>query len=112
MAVGDKNRVPTTHQAQYILNFAYDSDTQSIRVLSLGYDGSEAVLQEASDQQIYVVESGDYSYICKAAVGTPLASPNWKIFRVDGNGSKLYADANADYDNVASNPASLSYSFS
>lgn len=64
------------------------------------------------DQQIKIVESGGYTYVCFANVGTPEATAEWKVFRVDSTGNKMYADANCKYDNVASDPASLTYSYS
>jgi hypothetical protein len=67
---------------------------------------------ELYPNQLKVVESGGYTYVCMATVGTAVASALWRIFRVDSTGNLLYADGNQNYDNVATDPTLLSYSYS
>jgi len=92
-------------------NSSFDKDLQVNVSLPVGYDGENLVKQEAGDQQIKIVESGGYTYVCKSAVGTAEATAKWKVFRVNDSGV-MYADANSEYDNIATDPTLLSYAYS
>lgn len=65
-----------------------------------------------SYDQTKIVEDGGYTYVCKSKPGTAEATAEWKIYRIDSNGSKVYADGNYNYDNVATDPTTLNYSYS
>ena len=93
-------------------NSSFDKVLQVNAYLPLGFDGQNLVRQEADDQQMKLVESGSYIYTCLAGVGTTEATAKWKVFRVDATGNLMYADANSNYDNVATDPTVLSYSYS
>lgn len=58
--------------------------------------------------------SGDKTYFCEAVIGTLSSVALWRIFEVDetdaNNVTLLWADGNKNYDNIADNAASLSYS--
>jgi hypothetical protein len=69
-------------------------------------------LIENYPQQVKIVESGGYTYVCFATVGTSVAASAWRIFRVDSTGNVLYADADDSYDNIATDPTLLNYSYS
>lgn len=100
------------YSIDHIQNLGFDKDFQIPIVHPIGYDGQNMVRGEADDLQTKILTSGDYTYICKAAVGTPEATAKWKIYRIDSAGSKMYADGNADFDNVATDPTALTYSYS
>jgi hypothetical protein len=52
-----------------------------------------------------------YTYICEAAPGTASSAALWRICKVtDATGNTVWADGNGNFDNVADNRASLSYS--
>lgn len=54
-----------------------------------------------------------FTYFCRAPIGTPEATAGWQISRMeDATGKIMWADANAKFDNVATNRATLSYAFS
>ena len=57
-------------------------------------------------------EGATYAYVGKAVPGTAEASALWRIqrFPVADYSAGLYADGNANLDNVWTNRASLSYS--
>ncbi|RKX65205.1 MAG: hypothetical protein DRP42_05155 [Tenericutes bacterium] len=78
-----------------------------------------------SDGSIKTSESGDESlifddyttastsYVCTAPPGTLSSAASWKVKRLDETGDYLvieYADGDDEYDNIADNRASLSYS--
>lgn len=54
--------------------------------------------------------SAGYTYICKAEPGTPSAAAKWQISRIDSNGSKQWAGGTAEFDKIANNRASYTYS--
>ena len=67
------------------------------------------------DQPNYAIkltESGNYIYIAYAPPGTAEATAGWKVMRLDTtSGLKItYADGDVDFDNVATDLTSLSYS--
>lgn len=52
-----------------------------------------------------------YTYMCEALPGTLTSASAWRISRLNmATGVVLWADGNANFDNVADNRASLSYS--
>lgn len=97
---------------QTILEKVFNPTYNILNVGAYGFDGKGLSILNSSNLQIYSVSSGGYNYFCFAAPGTALADANWQIFRIDGDGSLIYADANANYDNVATDPTLLSYSYS
>lgn len=97
---------------QNILNNTYDKDYDVMQVEPLGYDGQTLQRMQADALQIKTANDGTYDYFCFSAPGTALASALWQVFRIDGDGNKMYADADANFDNVASDPTALSYSYS
>lgn len=63
--------------------------------------------------QTYAVEAGGYFYFCEAVAGTALSDNKWRIARINTTtGAKMYADANLRFDNVATDPTALTYSYS
>lgn len=97
--------------SQYTDNSSFDSEFGVYAYEGLGYDGSRLQRLDADNLQIYSVASGGYTYFCFSRPGTALATAGWKIFRLDSNANLMYADANANYDNVATDPTALSYSY-
>ena len=66
------------------------------------------------DQSIIIDDSSStISYFCFANAGSSSASALWKVFRIDTSTSPLtvikFADGNANYDNIAANRATLTY---
>lgn len=96
---------------QNIQNWSFDEEFKVLAVELLEYDGANLVRKQSDTRQSKIVESGGYTYICYAPVGTAEATEGWQIFRVDATGNKMYADGDANYDNAASDPASLTYSY-
>lgn len=98
---------------EHIANKSFDKTTQMNAVQGLGFDGTTDLQRQVADNlQIYAVDDGTYNYFCFAAVGTALATAKWMIFRIDSTGNKIYADADAEFDNVATDPTLLNYVYS
>jgi streptogramin lyase len=100
------------HSEQNMQNHSFDNDFGVFMTESVGYDGQNLQRMNASNQQIYSVSDGGYTYFCFAAPGTALATAKWKIFRLDSDANLLYADHDAEYDNVATDPTLLTYDYS
>lgn len=64
------------------------------------------VSQGAVALRIY--NDGTYDYICKAAPGSAAASAVWQIRRIDSSGNTLFADGDANFDNLATSQAVVS----
>lgn len=61
------------------------------------------------------VSTANVTYVGKAVVGASTASAVWQIKKIDESGTPAtlvitWADGNSNFDNVMSNPSSLSYS--
>lgn len=62
-----------------------------------------------TDYAVEAQNDGTYDYFAFATPGTSLGSAAWKAIRVESDGTKRYADGNANFDNIATNLAGLSY---
>lgn len=96
---------------QYLQNRSFDPEFGTFIFQSMGFDGQNIQRPNGENLQMRVVESGGYTYFCFAAPGTALASELWQVFRMDDTGNLLYADGDANYDNAATDPTTLSYSY-
>lgn len=56
-----------------------------------------------------VQKSGDDTYIMQAPPGSLTSDPVWRIQKIDVNGSRYWADGNTNFDNVADDYATLTY---
>lgn len=92
----------------------YGLDTESAipTKRAMAVDPSGNMVASKPNYQTKVVESGGYIYFCYAPVGTPEATAGWKIARFDAAGSRMYANADASFTNVATDPTSLTYEYS
>ncbi len=55
--------------------------------------------------------SATYTYLCEALPGTLASAAAWRVSRIEkATGVCTWADGNSDFDNVANNRASLTYS--
>ena len=58
-----------------------------------------------------ITVDGNITYIAKASPGTSLSSPSWQVKKVDETTGTVitWADANANYDNIATDLTTLTY---
>lgn len=96
---------------QTLLKRSIDDEFEVLATEGLGYDGQSLQRLNADNLQIKVVESGGYTYFCFAKPGTTEATAKWRVFRLDSTGNLLYADGNANYDNAATDPTALNYTY-
>lgn len=101
----------TKRSEQVVQNLSFDEDYKVLVFEGLAHDGQNLTRIESKDTQVKVVEDGGYTYVCKAAAGTAESAELWKVFRVDSTGNKMYADGDANFDNTATDPTNLSYSY-
>jgi hypothetical protein len=89
------------HSEQDVLNSSYDETYRTL--IFQKFD---------TPMNVKIQESGVYTYVAFAPVGTAQATAGWKVFRMDETSGLiiLYADANGNYDNVATDLTLLSYS--
>lgn len=102
------------------------SSLKGKRVVLLLYDAESGDNVRASGNalgQLEMVEvrmsrrmyySGDFTYVAEAEPGTVTSAASWRIYRSDRTGGKpvslLWAEGDTNYDKVANNYASYSYS--
>lgn len=129
----NKDNFDTTYskvKGYHIIGYDADTDTYSklhvdqnghIFAKMLGeYDDAAVTLQADADGKLYVTgsvsvsednkaqvvyEDGTVLYICKAAIGSALASSVWQIQKVETADpiTTQWCDSNSNYDNVATN---------
>lgn len=115
MAVPNRNDLPTIDKTeQGILNRSFDEDYQTLVFQALGFNGVGLQRFIADSLAMKITESGSYTYFAFAAPGTAQATNKWQAFRIDesvsGTMAITWADGNANFDNVATDLTSLSYS--
>jgi hypothetical protein len=103
-----------------IAEHEYSIDPPTKRVLVYGYDGSaKQILKVDSEGELIsssgamavsIQTSGTDTFIGEALPGTALATAAWKAYQVDEDGNITWADGDANFDNVATDLTSLSYS--
>jgi hypothetical protein len=105
----DQNRVPTligvsTTDDETPINVAVNPVTKALI--------TESGTASTSNYTWKITETGSFSYIAKAAIGTAQSANEWQVYRVDESTGTiiLWADGNADFDNVATDLTALSYS--
>ena len=102
--------VSKEYTLEHIANKSFDKTTQMNAVQGLAFDGTDNLQRQIADNtQIYAVAIGGYNYFCFSAVGTPLATAKWMVFRVDDSGNKIYADGSADFKQIATDPTLLNF---
>lgn len=105
---------PIQDSEQNVLNKAMDSDFDALVVSPGEYDGHDLQRPESGLMAQKIVESSGYTYICKAPPGTAQSTALWRCKRIDqtvsGTTVITWADGNINFDNVATDPTSLTYS--
>ena len=75
---------------------------------------AEAALNElvvSNTYSVITVSNETYTYSMFAPPGTASGSAAWRVSRTDASKSRMWADGNANFDNVASNYTALTYTF-
>lgn len=113
-----KNKSDISRSEQVLLNKSVDDLFDILATENMEFVPANATTtaqlrrKVTKSLQQKIVVSGDYTYICLARPGTPEAGAYWQIKRIDTTGNILYADANDNFDNVASDPTGLTYAYS
>lgn len=79
---------------------------------------SDASVQAATNELVItntfsriIKNDASYTYTMLAAPGSLSGNAVWRISRTDSVGSRMWADGNANFDNVASNYLAITYTF-
>jgi hypothetical protein len=106
---------PIQDSEQRVLNKALDSDFDALVVSSGMYDGVD--LQRAVDTKLLnqvIVEDGNIVYVCVARAGTQRSEAKWQCKKIDQSTTNTtlitWSDGNTKFDNVSSDPTTLTYS--
>ena len=99
---------------QTILEKAYIPETKTIATTSYGFDGTDMQALPASAMAMKVTTVGNVTYIGKAKTGAAQATAKWQCQKIDSSVTDTvvitWADGNAEFDNIATDLTSLSYS--
>lgn len=116
------NKVPEITGAEHISPEHTGDNISAKRVANYGFDGSNwqrlavnpdgSISTSPGDYAIKVTTSGTTTYVGRAAVGSAQSSAVWQAQKIDESSGTVvtWADGNANFDNVATDLTSLSYS--
>lgn len=91
--------------------FKRNSGVSTPHEVTVANDGSKVSLDVGvADRTFRQATTGLYTYLGFASPGSLTASAAWKIMRItDSDSTILYADGDAEYDNVWDDRLTLSY---
>lgn len=100
------------HSEQNVLNDSFDEEFGVSTVQPLGFDGVSLQRALADSMAIKVTVDGTTTYAGFAAPGTAQSTAKWQALKIDSSSGTIvtYADGNSNFDNVATDLTSLSYS--
>lgn len=90
-----------------------DKESDVNVVQSLGFDGSDSLQREIADSVAVKTQTvGDVTYVCRASPGTSQATAKWQCMKVDTTSGVVitWAGGSPNFDQVATDPSSLTYS--
>jgi len=109
---------------QSVLNQSFDDTYKLLSVQMIGNDGTNArriktdvnggIQNSDSPMAQKVSVSGAITYVAIAPCGTAQSSAQWQVKKIDQSGGTAtiitWADGNSNFDNVATDLTSLTYS--
>ena len=96
--------------SQYIDNLSFDETYEEATVLTVEEDPNGTLKRKVTeDLTSRIYTAGGYTYIAEATPGSLTSVAVWRMSRIDSSGNELYADSNANFDNVADDYVSLTY---
>lgn len=100
------------YSEQNILNTSFDEELGVSAVETLGFDGINVQRSPATSVAVKITEDGVNTYVAIAAPGTAQSTAKWQVKKIDTTSGTIitWADGDADFDNVATDLTSLSYS--
>lgn len=107
------NESPIARTMQKIQNWSFDAVFKVLAFIGLEFDGSALKRKQSDLVAQKITESGSFTYIAVAPAGTSQSSASWQVKCIEVSGSDTiitWADGNTDFDNVATDLTSLSYS--
>lgn len=113
MAVNTGNQKKKFSQ-DHIQAMSFDEALQVAVRMSLGFDGANSQRMNADALATKITTSGTSTFIAIAPPGTSQSSASWQCKQLDssvsGTISILWADGDANFDNVATDLTALTYS--
>jgi len=102
----------TEKSVQEMNNLSFDTTYNVLAREQLGFNGVSVTKQNADNLAIKITVAGAVTYVGRSAPGTAQATAAWQCMKIDESSGAVitYADGNSDFDNVATDLTSLSYS--
>lgn len=97
---------------EHIANQSFDQTTQISMTENVGFDGQNIQRPNADNLALRTTESGSITYVALAAPGSLQSDAVWQCRKIDETSGTVitWADGDSNFDNVATNLASLTYS--
>ena len=106
------SKTNTKYTEQHILNAGFDEkyEQQTVEMLVENEAGDALVRQKRiGDYTGRIYSAGGYYYIADALPGSDTSVSVWRMSRIDSSGNELFADGDSDFDNVADDYLTISY---
>lgn len=105
---------PTSKQfdEQELANWEHDHSLKVKKVMPYEQDGFTALAPVSKLTAKKITTSGTSIYVATAKIGSSQASAVWQVKKIDTSSGVVitWADANANFDNVATDLTTLTYS--
>ena len=109
-----KSREANLSSFNDLANRSWDDTFEVTATEPMVYDGTNLQRPVAEALNAKITVSGGITYIAQAAPGTSQATALWRVKKVDasvaGTTTITWADGNSNFDNLATDLTSLSYS--
>ena len=109
MAKVNQRSRPYINTIDDIVNKSFDGEFDISLTEPVGYDGASMQRTLADSLNHIVSTVGTATYVCLAAPGTAADTAKWQVFKIDTSSGVVvtYADGDSNFDNIATDPASL-----
>lgn len=106
--------IKTAKTPQELQNLSFDKELNVFVNAMLESDGTNAVYKTSDNVAKKITIDGTITYIGSAPAGTAQATAKWQVKKIDETDANnvviTWADGNTDFDNIATDLTSLSYS--
>jgi len=104
------NRDDFKRSSQALDNASFNDTFQLYGHIPYETDGINVKVKQSDQSALQIKTSGTDTFVGFAPIGTATSSASWQAMKVDTNGNITWADGNSNFDNIADNLTSLSYS--
>ena len=103
----------TKRTEQYIQNLSWDELFKLLAFVKMETDGSQVYRSQTPLMTLKLTDNDPVIYLAQAPIGTAESAAGWQARKIETSGPNTvitWADGDAEFDNVATDLTSLTYS--